>query len=133
MKAKSFVSFKTLKEQVSMEAILRHYGLLEDLEPRGQDGLTGVCPIHEGVNPTQFRVSLSKNCWNCFGCGRGGNMLDFVMAMEDKPLREAALLVQQWFAEALPAAEKGSRHGMPEHRTASEKYRTSDNGSKTPK
>ena len=133
MKAKSFVSFKDLKERVSMEAILRHYGLLEDLEPRGQDGLTGVCPIHQGVNPTQFRVSRSKNCWNCFGCGRGGNVLDFVMAMEEKPLREAALLVQQWFPEAAPAPEKGGRQEATGQRTAAGKYRTSDNRPDKPK
>lgn len=136
MKSATFVSFKTLKERVSMEAILRHYGLLDDLEPRGKDGLTGTCPIHEGVNPTQFRVSLSKNCWNCFGCGRGGNMLDFVMAMEEKPLREAALLVQQWFSEMFPTPEKkGSRREQPKDpkdRTAEGKYRTSDNRSTKP-
>lgn len=133
MKGRSFVSFSILKERISMEAILQHYGLLDALEPRGKEGLTGVCPIHKGSNSTQFRVSFTKNCWNCFGCGRGGNMLDFVMAMEDKPIREAALLVQEWFVEALPTSEKGIRRNVSGHWTASGKNQTADQDPIMPK
>lgn len=92
-----FVSFQAVKRAVSMREVLEHYGLLDTLKRRGDDALTGPCPIHQGTNPTQFRVSLSKNCWNCFGGCEGGNVLDFVMAMEGVAVRKAALLLTEWF------------------------------------
>jgi DNA primase len=92
-----FVSFKDIKKAVSMVQVLEHYGLMQTLSPRGEDAFTGPCPVHQGTNPTQFRVSLSKNCWNCFGQCPGGNVLDFVAQMEKTDIRQAALLLVQWF------------------------------------
>lgn len=92
-----FVSFKGVKASVSMLQVLEHYQLLDTLKRRGTDSLTGPCPIHQGSNKTQFRVSLTKNCWNCFGGCDGGNVLDFVVAMEGVDVRKAALLLTEWF------------------------------------
>ena len=70
--------------------------------------LSGPCPLHGGENRTQFRVSLEKNCWNCFGtCKGGGNVLDFVARKEGCSLREAALALCDWFQ--LPPQEKQAR------------------------
>ena len=70
--AEKFVGFDVLKRSVSMAQILDRYGLLDRLHRSG-DSLSGACPIHAGHNPMQFRVSLSKNCWICFGdCHTGG-------------------------------------------------------------
>jgi DNA primase len=92
-----FVGFDALKRSVSMAQVLDRYGLLEQLHRSG-DGLSGVCPIHSGHNQGQFRVSLSKNCWICFGdCHAGGSIVDFVSRKEGVGIREAALLIQEWF------------------------------------
>ena len=59
--------------------------------------------IHCGRNPTQFCVSVTRNCWVCFGdCNGGGSVLDFVSRMEKVSLREAAQLIQQWFSVQPP-------------------------------
>ena len=93
-----FIDFRAVKAAVSMEQVLERYGLKEKLRPLGQDSLTGCCPIHKGTNPTQFRVSLSKNCWKCFSdCRAGGNVLDFIGRMEEVPIHKAALLAAEWF------------------------------------
>lgn len=105
--SRPFVSFKAIKQAVTMTQVLAHYGLLESLKRHGADGLTGPCPIHQGTNTTQFRVSLGKNCWNCFGGCQGGNVLDFVMAMERLEIRQAALLLMEWFD--LNPGETGGR------------------------
>ncbi len=110
-----FVSFQAVKAAVSMSQVLDRYGLLDTLKRRGADALTGPCPIHHGTNPTQFRVSLSKNCWNCFGGCEGGNVLDFVMAMEGVEVRKAALLLAEWFGVERPT-EKPSGRAKPEER-----------------
>ena len=92
-----YVDFKAVKASVSMLQILDHYGLTERFKRSG-DSLSGSCPLHNGDNPTQFRVSASKNCWNCFGkCKRGGNVLDFVALKENISVREAAIRISDWF------------------------------------
>jgi DNA primase len=94
---KTFIGFDRLKQSVTMEQVLGRYGLLEKLR-RGGDSLTGTCPMHRGHNSTQFRVSLVKNCWICFGdCHAGGSIIDFVSRMEKVGIREAGLLLQDWF------------------------------------
>ena len=94
---KTFIGFDRLKQSVTMEQVLDRYGLRERLRHSG-DSLSGVCPLHQGHNPTQFRVSLSRNCWICFGdCHRGGSIIDFVSRMEKVGIREAGLLLQDWF------------------------------------
>jgi DNA primase len=59
--------------------------------------LEGPCPLHGGHSPRQFRGSLKKNAFHCFSCEAGGNVLDFVAAMEDIEIRPAAILLVDWF------------------------------------
>src|SRR6266545_1429413 len=105
----NYVDFKAVKASVSMLQILDHYGLTERFK-RSNDSLSGSCPLHNGDNPTQFRVSLSKDCWNCFGqCKRGGNVLDFVALKEGVPLRQAALRISEWFNLSFEAPTTDSK------------------------
>lgn len=112
-----FIDFVAVKAAVTLEQVLDHYGLRANMHStRNGDGLEGCCPIHQGSNPTQFKVSLSKNCWNCFSdCKCGGNTLDFVMRMENVDIHEAALRVNEWFQlglaqEAKPGEERRVAH-----------------------
>jgi DNA primase len=102
-----FVDFKAVKAAVSMLQVFEHYGIAETFKRLG-NSLSGPCPLHNGQNRTQFRVSLDKNCWNCFGtCKGGGNVLDFVARKEGCSVREAALMLCDWFQ--LLAQEKPAR------------------------
>jgi len=93
----AFVDFKAVKAAITMEQVLEHYGILDKFK-RGTDSLNGPCPIHKGSNPTQFRVSISKNIWNCFSeCKHGGNVLDFIEKMENVSIHAAALKAIEWF------------------------------------
>lgn len=38
----------------------------------------GVCPFHDEKTPS-FHVHPSRNFWKCFGCGKGGNVIDFII------------------------------------------------------
>jgi DNA primase len=127
----ALISFQEIKRRVPLEAVLRQYGLWETLAPRGKGSLAGPCPLHEGSHPTQFKVTPEKNCWKCFGCGQGGNMLDFVAALEGLTIREAALRVEGWFPSSQPTPARESpatRPGTVRRRD----YRTSDNGLNEP-
>ena len=97
MSKTKFVDFKAVKAAITMEQVLEHYGILEKFK-RGSDSLSGPCPIHKGSNPTQFRVSISKNVWNCFSeCKHGGNVLDFIARMDDVSILAAANKAIEWF------------------------------------
>ena len=115
-----WVDMKALREQVSMEDVLAHYELLDTLKRKGKS-LVGRCPIHKGTSPSQFSVSLEKNLFNCFeGCG-GGNVLDFVMKMEQADNRAAALMLQKWF----------SLESKPENPEPEEEATVAESGSTT--
>jgi DNA primase len=109
MPKSSFVDFKAVKAAITMEQVLEHYGILDKFK-RGSDSLSGPCPIHKGSNPTQFRISISKNIWNCFSeCKHGGNVLDFIARMEDVSIHAAALKAIEWFnldPEAMSASSE---------------------------
>ena len=100
-----------------MKQVLEHYGLLEKFK-EGKDSLSGPCPIHKGSNPTQFRVSVSKNIWNCFSeCKHGGNTLDFIAKMEGVSIHAAALKAIGWFRldpEAMAAKTDETDEEQPE-------------------
>ena len=97
MSKSKFVDFKAVKAAITMEQVLEHYGILDQFK-RGTDSLSGACPIHKGSNPTQFRISISKNIWNCFSeCKHGGNVLDFIARMDDVSILAAANKAIEWF------------------------------------
>ena len=114
----NYVDFRAVKQAVSILQILDHYNLTSRFK-RSQNGenLTGVCPLHNGQNPTQFRVSIRKNCWNCFGdCRAGGNILDFVSRRENCTIRQAAILISEWFGLSAekPAERSSKSHSSPD-------------------
>ncbi|MCQ2231007.1 MAG: DNA primase [Paludibacteraceae bacterium] len=49
---------------------------------------TGLCPFHDEKTPS-FSVSPAKNIYKCFGCGKGGNPINFVMELENLSYYEA--------------------------------------------
>lgn len=94
--SKGFVSFAEVKQSVTMEALLTHYGLLAGLTRKGKN-LAGLCPFCKGASARQFQVNTMKNAWYCFGCKAGGNILDFVAKKEGVSVRTAALRLDSWF------------------------------------
>ena len=58
-----------------------------NLKRRGSN-LTGLCPFHHEKTPS-FSVSPTRNIFKCFGCGRGGDSIKFVMEHEGYDYPEA--------------------------------------------
>ena len=48
----------------------------------------GLCPFHKEKSPS-FSVSPDRQYYHCFGCGKGGDVYNFVMEMEKLSFREA--------------------------------------------
>ena len=48
----------------------------------------GLCPFHNEKTPS-FSVTPGKQMYYCFGCGKGGNVITFVMDYENEGFQEA--------------------------------------------
>lgn len=57
------------------------------LKKRGVNYL-GLCPFHNEKTPS-FTVSAAKGIYKCFGCGKGGNAVNFIMEHEHLGYPEA--------------------------------------------
>ncbi len=51
-----------------------------DLKRRGRN-FFGLCPFHVEKTPS-FSVAPEKQIFHCFGCGKGGNIISFIMEYE---------------------------------------------------
>lgn len=54
----------------------------------------GLCPFHHEKTPS-FSVNESRQIFHCFGCGKGGGAIRFVMEMDSLPFPEAVRKLAQ--------------------------------------
>lgn len=117
-KSLGYIDIAAVKAATTLEQVLSHYGILEQLEPCGSS-LRGCCPIHKGTNPKQFSVTLAMNAWKCFSeCQHGGNHIDFVMRMENCTLVQAGWKMNEWFNLGHEAKAKPGPFGAKERQPA---------------
>lgn len=55
---------------------------------KGGRNFLGLCPFHKEKTPS-FTVNREKQIFYCFGCGEGGNVLTFLMKMNNMSFPEA--------------------------------------------
>jgi len=96
--ASNWVDFASVKQAVPIAAVLQRYQV-QNLKKHGAE-LRGRFPIHKGESTESFHANTEKNCFQCFSCGKRGNVLDFVAAMEGCGVRDAGLKLQDWFGLA---------------------------------
>lgn len=68
---------ETINRIISEAQIIEVIGDFLDLTPRGKNFI-GSCPFHDSKSHT-FSVVPGKNIYKCFGCGKGGNVISFLM------------------------------------------------------
>lgn len=61
------------------------------LKPAGTN-YKGLCPFHNEKTPS-FHVNTSKQIFRCFGCGEGGDVISFVMKIENLDFMDAVRLL----------------------------------------
>lgn len=95
----NFGSSKYLIDRETIERILDSAKIEEvvgdfvTLKRRGVN-LIGLCPFHNEKTPS-FTVSPAKNYCKCFGCGKGGNPVHFIMEHEQLSYYDAL----RWLAK----------------------------------
>ena len=66
----------------------------------------GLCPFHHEKTPS-FSVNESKQIFHCFGCGKGGGPVRFVMEMDSLPFPEAVRKLAQQAGLEVPDDSPG--------------------------
>ncbi len=71
-------------QAVKIEEVISDYIQLKRVGKR----YAGVCPFHNDRDPS-LSVNTEKGFFHCFGCGVGGNAINFVMKAENISFKEA--------------------------------------------
>ena len=58
------------------------------LSKKSGSNMFGLCPFHSEKTPS-FSVSPDKQIYHCFGCGKGGGVINFIMDVENLNFPEA--------------------------------------------
>ncbi len=75
------------------------------LTKRSGANLFGLCPFHSEKTPS-FSVAPDKQIYHCFGCGKGGSVINFIMEIENLSFPDAVAFLANRAGLALP--ENGS-------------------------
>jgi len=81
------ISPNTIQQILSRIDIIEIIGGFVKLKKRGANYL-GLCPFHNEKTPS-FTVSPAKEIYKCFGCGKSGNTVSFIMEHEKLSYVEA--------------------------------------------
>ena len=71
------------------------------LSKRSGSNLFGLCPFHSEKTPS-FSVSPDKQIYHCFGCGKGGGVINFIMEIENLSFPEAVEFLARRARMAVP-------------------------------
>ena len=74
-----------IKRRLSMDEVVRRYGL----EPNRAGFI--CCPFHREKTPSLKVYSEPGRGFNCYGCGAGGSVIDFVMKLFNIPFSAAVV------------------------------------------
>ena len=61
----------------------------------------GCCPFHSEKTPS-FHVVPDRQMYKCFGCGKGGGAINYVMELENLPFRDAVAVLAQRAGMQMP-------------------------------
>ena len=71
------------------------------LTRRSGSNLFGLCPFHSEKTPS-FSVSPDKQIYHCFGCGKGGSVIGFIMEIENLSFPDAVGFLARRAGMAMP-------------------------------
>jgi len=83
-----------VREQYPCSQVVSRYVIIE--KKRGGPQLWGLCPFHDDTKATNFNVYMGKDGierFRCFACHEGGDVIDFVAAIERCTKPEAVEII----------------------------------------
>lgn len=116
--------FREVRERLDMETVARYCGYAPN-----RAGFIR-CPLHGERTPS---LKLYRDHWKCYGCGKGGSVIDFVALDHGIPPLEAVKELDHAFSLGLPLdrqqttaerREAERRREIADARRAFEEWRT---------
>lgn len=112
-----YVDFKTVKAEVSVEAVAARYGV--DLRRVNSSHERGRCPLPThptGDDAKSFSINVAKRVWICHSTAcakgrrgkKGGDVIELVAVMDGCSLRDAGLKLASWFGIQMPNENSGA-------------------------
>lgn len=98
-----------IKSNVDIVEYIEQY---VDLTAKGSNHV-GLCPFHDDSDPS-FKVSPSKGIFKCFGCGKGGNIFNFVTLYHKVDFGEAIRILSDYLGLKEPDGHKEYYEQMKE-------------------
>ncbi|MDB2363810.1 DNA primase [Flavobacteriales bacterium] len=95
---------ETIQEIIETARVDEVVGDFVALKKKGAN-LWGNCPFHNEKTPS-FTVSPVKGIYKCFGCGKGGNSVNFIMDHEQMTYPEALRFLANKYHITVPEVEK---------------------------
>ncbi len=94
-----------LQELASRNDIVDVVGSYVHLTKRSGSNLFGLCPFHSEKTPS-FSVAPDKQIYHCFGCGKGGSVISFIMEIENLSFPDAVAFLARRAGMPMPAEEQ---------------------------
>lgn len=83
------------------------------LTKRSGSNQFGLCPFHSEKTPS-FSVSQDKQIFHCFGCGKGGSVITFIMEVENLSFPDAVAFLARRAGMQVPEESRDADHGRRE-------------------
>lgn len=119
---------EAVRERARIEDVVGEH---VSLKTAGVGSMKGLCPFHDERSPS-FHVRPHVGLFHCFGCGEGGDVIDFIQKIDGLPFTDAVeylagrVGVQLRYEEGggpRPGHEPGKRQRLLEaHRVAGEYF-----------
>ncbi len=97
-------TIEEVKEKIDIYDVISDYVVLKK---RGQN-YVGLCPFHQEKTPS-FTVNPSQQLYYCFGCGEGGNGINFLMEVGQQSFSEVILELAKRYQVPLKTLEPEKR------------------------
>lgn len=88
-----YYSGDLIEEVISQNDIVEVVSEYVTLKKSGRNYM-GLCPFHREKSPS-FCVSIDKQIFKCFGCSEGGNVITFIMKIENIDFWEAVEMLAE--------------------------------------
>ncbi|QCR20996.1 DNA primase [Pontibacter sp. SGAir0037] len=99
----SLIPKETVDQILAQADIVEVVGDFVSLKKKGQN-MWACCPFHHEKSPS-FSVSPAKGIYKCFGCGKAGNSVQFIMDVEGSSFPEALKYLAKKYGIEVPEEE----------------------------
>ncbi|MBB1510078.1 DNA primase [Tessaracoccus sp. MC1756] len=93
----------TVRERARIDDVIRDYVMLRNA---GSGSFKGLCPFHDEKTPS-FTVTPARGFYYCFGCGEGGDVINFLMRQQNLGFQESVQMLADRFGVDLRIEDDG--------------------------